>query len=448
MKKFAQLSLVSIVSMAFALPVAAKTAPKAAPVAVKSKAAAVPAKTVAKAASAKVSAKTTVASKAEPKAAKKVAEPVQSAKNAKETKVSKLTANKSDKNAKVIVTSLTPTKSAGKNAKVVKAVASVSENKIAPAKTTRQVVKTSYKPVTKVIAEVEEPKPVVKAAPPAPRIYRPSGSVARQYGLNQTFDPVGLRSSVALVVDQNSWTTLYEKNVSTPLPIASITKLMTAMVVLDARLDLDEYITISDEDAAHYRSSRLTVGTSLPRRDVMMLALMSSENRAAYALGRTYPGGIGAFTDAMNAKAMMLGMSSARFVDPSGLSPSNQASAMDLAKMVNAATQYKTIRELSTNDSAYVYTSNGHYNKYVNSNRLISRNMGWDIGLQKTGTLSAAGKCLVLQTRINGTPKIMVFLDSRSSDSRVADAVKLKDWVESGSYSNTASSVPFGSGSY
>ena len=114
--------------------------------------------------------------------------------------------------------------------------------------------------------------------------------------------------------------------------------------------------------------------------------------------------------------------------------------------MVNAATQYKAIRELSTNDSAYIYTADGNYKKYVNSNRLITRNMGWDIGLQKTGTLSAAGKCLVLQTRINGTPKIMVFLDSRSADSRVADAVKLKDWVELGGNSSLANSG-FGNGS-
>jgi D-alanyl-D-alanine endopeptidase (penicillin-binding protein 7) len=263
--------------------------------------------------------------------------------------------------------------------------------------------------------------------------------------LNDVYDPVGLRASVALVVDQNSWTTLYEKNVQTALPIASITKLMTAMVTLDAGLDMNEYITISDEDAAHYRSSRLTVGTSLPRRDVMLLALMSSENRAAYALGRTYPGGLGAFIQAMNAKAAMLNMYSAQFVDPSGLSSANQASAMDLAKMVNAATQYKTIRELSTNDSAYIYTADGNYKKYMNSNRLITRNMGWDIGLQKTGTLSAAGKCLVLQTRINGTPKIMVFLDSRSATSRVTDAVKLKDWIEAGGNSSVAHG--FGNGS-
>ena len=153
-----------------------------------------------------------------------------------------------------------------------------------------------------------------------------------------------------------------------------------------------------------------------------------------------------AFIQAMNAKAAMLNMYSAQFVDPSGLSSANQASAMDLAKMVNAATQYKAIRELSTNDSAYIYTADGNYKKYTNSNRLISRNMGWDIGLQKTGTLSAAGKCLVLQTRINGTPKIMVFLDSRSADSRVADAVKLKDWVELGGNSSLANSG-FGNGS-
>jgi D-alanyl-D-alanine endopeptidase (penicillin-binding protein 7) len=178
----------------------------------------------------------------------------------------------------------------------------------------------------------------------------------------------------------------------------------------------------------------------------MLLALMSSENRAAYALGRTYPGGMAAFIQAMNAKAAMLNMYSAQFVDPSGLSSANQASAMDLAKMVNAATQYKAIRELSTNDSAYIYTADGNYKKYTNSNRLISRNMGWDIGLQKTGTLSAAGKCLVLQTRINGTPKIMVFLDSRSADSRVTDAVKLKDWIESGGNSSLANSG-FGNGS-
>ena len=408
MKKFAKIGLISALSMAFALPVSAKTVvkPVSKPVAKSS----APAKTAAK-----TTAKVTATKKVEAKVT----------------------------TAKV----KTPTKVDAKaQAKSTKANASASRMKVvetpkAIGRTERKVVRASYKPATKVVAVQEEVKPVVKVAP-TPRLSRPSGSVARQYGLNQTFDPVGLRASVALVVDQNNWTTLYEKNASTPLPIASITKLMTAMTVLDARQDMNEYITITDEDAAHYRSSRLTVGTTLPRRDVMLLALMSSENRAAYALGRTYPGGISSFVQAMNAKAMMLGMNSAQFVDPSGLSSSNRASAMDLAKMVNAATQYKTIRELSTNDSAYIYTADGNYKKYMNSNRLISRNMGWDIGLQKTGTLSAAGKCLVLQTRINGTPKIMVFLDSKSSDSRVADAVKLKDWVESNGYTNSASAQP------
>ena len=403
MKKMTKIGLAGIVSsMVFALPVAAKT----------------PTKTVTKAVEKAAVAKTTI----------KTNKLVKSEVNSKKTsKAVSSTVERKSQAQKVSKSS--------KPAKVQKAVTQADSRK-----STRNVVKVSYKPSTVVVA----PKPVVRV-PSVPRVSKPV-SYARQFGLNQTYDPVGLGASVALVVDQNSWTTLYEKNVQTALPIASITKLMTAMVVLDAGLDMNEYITITDEDAAHYRSSRLTVGTTLTRRDVMLLALMSSENRAAYALGRTYPGGMAAFIQAMNAKAAMLNMYSAQFVDPSGLSSANQASAMDLAKMVNAATQYKAIRELSTNDSAYIYTADGNYKKYVNSNRLITRNMGWDIGLQKTGTLSAAGKCLVLQTRINGTPKIMVFLDSRSADSRVADAVKLKDWVELGGNSSLANSG-FGNGS-
>ena len=403
MKKMTKIGLAGIVSsMVFALPVAAKT----------------PTKTVTKAVEKAAVAKTTI----------KTNKLVKSEVNSKKTsKAVSSTVERKSQAQKVSKSS--------KPAKVQKAVTQADSRK-----STRNVVKVSYKPSTVVVA----PKPVVRV-PSVPRVSKPV-SYARQFGLNQTYDPVGLGASVALVVDQNSWTTLYEKNVQTALPIASITKLMTAMVVLDAGLDMNEYITITDEDAAHYRSSRLTVGTTLTRRDVMLLSLMSSENRAAYALGRTYPGGIAAFIQAMNAKAAMLNMYSAQFVDPSGLSSANQASAMDLAKMVNAATQYKAIRELSTNDSAYIYTADGNYKKYVNSNRLITRNMGWDIGLQKTGTLSAAGKCLVLQTRINGTPKIMVFLDSRSADSRVADAVKLKDWVELGGNSSLANSG-FGNGS-
>lgn len=403
MKKMTKIGLAGIVSsMVFALPVAAKT----------------PTKTVTKAVEKAAVAKTTI----------KTNKLVKSEVNSKKTsKAASSTVERKSQAQKVSKSS--------KPAKVQKAVTQADSRK-----STRKVVKVSYKPSTVVVA----PKPVVRV-PSVPRVSKPV-SYARQFGLNQTYDPVGLGASVALVVDQNSWTTLYEKNVQTALPIASITKLMTAMVVLDAGLDMNEYITITDEDAAHYRSSRLTVGTTLTRRDVMLLALMSSENRAAYALGRTYPGGMAAFIQAMNAKAAMLNMYSAQFVDPSGLSSANQASAMDLAKMVNAATQYKAIRELSTNDSAYIYTADGNYKKYVNSNRLITRNMGWDIGLQKTGTLRAAGKCLVLQTRINGTPKIMVFLDSRSADSRVADAVKLKDWVELGGNSSLANSG-FGNGS-
>jgi D-alanyl-D-alanine endopeptidase (penicillin-binding protein 7) len=414
MKKMTKIGLAGIVStLVFAVPAMAKTPAKPA------------AKPTVKAVAAKTSAKASdkTAAKATTKTAAKVDKSAKMQASSKKV-VKGSAAEKTQKNQTKLASHIKN----GQSIKVQKAV--IKSDSVKPA---RSIVKVSYKPATVVV----KPKEVERSTPVMPRV---SASYGRQFGLNQAYDPVGLRASVALVVDQNSWTTLYEKNVQTALPIASITKLMTAMVTLDAGLDMNEYITITDEDAAHYRHSRLTAGTALTRHDVMLLALMSSENRAAYALGRTYPGGMGAFIQAMNAKAAMLNMYSAQFVDPSGLSPSNQASAMDLAKMVNAATQYKTIRELSTNDSAYVYTADGNYKKYVNSNRLITRNMGWDIGLQKTGTLSAAGKCLVLQTRINGTPKIMVFLDSRSADSRVTDAVKLKDWIESGGNSSLANS--------
>lgn len=308
-----------------------------------------------------------------------------------------------------------------------KAVVKVAVKKADTKKAVVQKVSVKKAQVSKPVAK---PRVVVKRAQPTYRVTRTS--YGRQYGLDQTYDPLALGASVALVVDQNSWTTEYDKNSRTQLPIASITKLMTAMVTMDAGLDMNETITISDEEANHYRSSRLSVGTTLSRRDVMLLSLMSSENRAAYALGRTYPGGMGAFVQAMNAKAAMLNMSGAYFVDPSGLSSANQASAMDLAKMVNAASQYKTIRQLSTTETATVYTPMGKELVYHNSNRLISRNMGWNIGMQKTGTLSAAGKCVVIQAVINGSPKIIVLLDSRSSDSRVKDAVRIKEWLESG----------------
>ena len=413
MKKMTKIGLAGIVStLVFAVPAVAKTPAKAA------------AKPAVKSAAAKTSVKTAIkaTTKASSKTVAKADKSVKTQASSKKTTKGSLTEKTQKTQAKAV--------SHAQNSKSIKVQKTVIKSD--SAKPARSIVKVSYKPATVVVKPKE-----VERTPLVPRV---SASYGRQLGLNHAYDPVGLRASVALVVDQNSWTTLYEKNVQTALPIASITKLMTAMVTLDAGLDMNEYITITEEDAAHYRHSRLTAGTTLTRRDVMLLALMSSENRAAYALGRTYPGGMGAFIQAMNAKAAMLNMYSAQFVDPSGLSPSNQASAMDLAKMVNAATQYKTIRELSTNDSAYVYTADGNYKKYVNSNRLITRNMGWDIGLQKTGTLSAAGKCLVLQTRINGTPKIMVFLDSRSADSRVTDAVKLKDWIESGGNSSLANS--------
>ena len=299
--------------------------------------------------------------------------------------------------------------------------------KAAPKKTAAVAKATPKKTVKVAKAAPKKTVQVAKAKAPVVRTV----SYGRQYGLDSVYDPLSLHASSAVVVDQNSWTTVYEKNARTKLPIASITKLMTAMVTLDAGLDLNENIVIDDEDAAHYRSSRLPVGTNLTRHDVLLLALMSSENRAAYALGRTYPGGIYAFVQAMNAKAAMLNMD-ATFVDPSGLSSSNQATAMDLAKMVNAASQYRTIRQLSTAESATVYTASGRQLVYHNSDRLISRNMGWKIGMQKTGTLRAAGKCVVIQAVINGSPKIIVLLDSRDANTRITDAVAIKDWLEAG----------------
>lgn len=334
-------------------------------------------------------------------------------------------------------------------------VAAKQEAKSSPSKTSANMSKKTAvkKPPAKRVAEKKTPTEKLKTAAakrvaekktlvranstsvatkvsPAYRATRTS--FGRQYGLDQTYDPLALRASVALVVDQNSWTTQYEKNSRQQLPVASITKLMTAMVILDAGLDLNEMLLITSEEASHYGSSRLSVGTELSRRDALLLSLMSSENRAAYVLGRTYPGGLFAFVQAMNAKAAMLGMAGANFVDPSGLSSSNQATAMDLAKMVNAASQYRMIRQFSTSESSVIYGGSGRQLVYNNSNRLISRNMGWNIGMQKTGTLSAAGKCVVVQASIGGVPKIIILLDSSSADSRVADAVRIKSWLESG----------------
>jgi len=247
-------------------------------------------------------------------------------------------------------------------------------------------------------------------------------------GLRQASDPLDLSSSVALVVDQDTSEVLLSKNDTAVLPIASLTKLMTGLVVADAQLPLDELITITEADAAVYRQSRLEVGATLSRGEMMHLALMSSENRAANALGRTFPGGSEAFVERMNAKAHELGMRDTRFVEPTGLSSDNRSSARDLATLVTVAYDRPILRDLSTSQG-YQVDLGRRTLQYNNSNRLV-RNPEWDIGLQKTGYISAAGRCLVMQAQVAGRKLIMVFLDSAGKLARLQDAERVRRWVE------------------
>ena len=250
-------------------------------------------------------------------------------------------------------------------------------------------------------------------------------------GLHKTDDPLSLRSSVAYVVDQNSAEVLFEKNADVALPIASITKLMTGMVVMAAKQDLDEVLRVTDADVDRlkYSSSRLPVGARMTRRELLHITLMSSENRAASALGRNYPGGIDAFVAAMNAKARLLGMEDTHYVDSSGLSSRNVSSARDLVKLVMAAHEDPVLREFSTTPKSTVQAS-GRTMHYANTNYLVSL-PDWNIGLQKTGFINEAGRCLVMQAMIHGRNVVMVFLDSKGKMSRTADAGRIRRWIES-----------------
>lgn len=249
-------------------------------------------------------------------------------------------------------------------------------------------------------------------------------------GLNQTRDPLDLKSSVALVMDQASSQILFEKNSNAVLPMASITKLMTGLVVVEAMQDMNEMLTITEDDVDRekFSSSRLKVGVELSRATMLHLALMSSENRAAAALGRNFPGGTKAFVAAMNAKAKMLGMYDTQYVDASGLSSKNVASARDLAKLVTAASIHPLLSQYST-DSKMVVDAGGRNLNYVNTNHLVN-NPEWEIGLQKTGYISEAGRCLVMQAKIDGRPVVMIFLDSKGKESRLGDASRVRKWLE------------------
>jgi D-alanyl-D-alanine endopeptidase (penicillin-binding protein 7) len=267
------------------------------------------------------------------------------------------------------------------------------------------------------------------------RRYAPAlaGILLGVVALNATAKPAlvpKLKSSSVLIVDRSDSSVLYSRNSDVAAPIASITKLMTALVVLDAHQPLDEplEITQTQQDLPKSGFSRLAVGTVLTRGDLMHLALMSSENRAAHALGRNYPGGMPAMVNAMNAKAAALGMTTARFVDPTGLSSENVASPEDLSKLVIAASQNSIIREYST-DKSFTVRVRRHLVEFHNTDNLVA-NPTWNIIVQKTGYIAEAGRCLVMEAVIEGRNVVIVLLDSLGKYTRVADAKRVKVWME------------------
>ena len=302
------------------------------------------------------------------------------------------------------------------------------ENARKPVATKKPVVsaQNTTKPPAKALAKnTQKPRKSVKQQASDTR-----PSFGRIAGLHQGGDLLDLRSSVALVIDQDTHEVLIRKNDMAVLPIASLTKLMTGLVVSDANLVQSEMITITQDDVDTEKgsTSRLAVGSVLSRGDLLHLALMASENRAAHALGRTYPGGMALFVKAMNDRAKSLGMASTHYVEPTGLSSRNQSSATDLAVLVGAAYDVPLLRELSTSPGREVAVGRRTL-QYNTTNRLV-KSPNWDIGLQKTGYISEAGQCLVMQTKVSGRKLIMVFLDSAGKLSRIADAERVRRWVE------------------
>jgi D-alanyl-D-alanine endopeptidase (penicillin-binding protein 7) len=275
---------------------------------------------------------------------------------------------------------------------------------------------------TRVVAQRAGKRALVQAEPA-------SSSFGHASGLQKTSAALDLKSSVAFVIDQNTNEVLLNKNSQAVLPIASITKLMTALVVTEQGLALDEPLTVTQEDltATAGSRSRLALGTQLTRGEMLHLALMASENRAAHVLGRSYPGGVEPFVAAMNAKAHDLGMQDTRYVEPTGLSSNNQSSAEDLSRLVRAAFLHPIIRELSTSIEAVVPVGRRQV-QFHTTNGLV-RNPEWEIGLQKTGYISAAGRCLVMQAQFAGRSLIMVLLDSAGKYSRVGDAERIRKWL-------------------
>lgn len=241
----------------------------------------------------------------------------------------------------------------------------------------------------------------------------------------------GLRSNVVFVQDLSSKAVLYSRNEQVVRPIASITKLMTAVIIIDAKLPMDEVIQITqaDVDVVKHSRSRLAVGAKHTRGDMMHLALMSSENRAAHALGRTYPGGMTAFVKAMNAKARELGMVQSTFVEPTGLSSANVSTPRDLVKLLQASASRPAIRFYTT-DHQHEVRSAGHPTLFRNTNMLVS-NPSWDIKVSKTGFINEAGQCLVMVARINNRDTAIVLLNAEGKGTRIGDAVKIKQMIQS-----------------
>jgi serine-type D-Ala-D-Ala endopeptidase (penicillin-binding protein 7) len=308
-----------------------------------------------------------------------------------------------------------------------------------PAEAATSVAKKKYSaksasaPVRVSARHIKRVRSVMYAQPARP-------SFGQLAGLHAESDALELKSSVALVLDQDTDEVLFSKNSQAVLPIASITKLMTALVVTEAGQPLDEVLTVTqdDVDTEKHSGSRLRVGTQLTRGEMLHLALMASENRAANALGRHYPGGADAFVAAMNHKAAELGMADTKYVEPTGLSSRNQSSARDLATLVKAAHAHQIIRDLSTSPEHQVAVGKRHL-QFRNTNLLV-RNPTWDIGLQKTGYIAEAGRCLVMQAQVSGRKLIMVFLDSTGKFSRIGDAERVRKWVNENS--PVAAAVP------
>jgi serine-type D-Ala-D-Ala endopeptidase (penicillin-binding protein 7) len=339
------------------------------------------------------------------------------------------------------------------------AVAAVPKTAKSTASQPKKVV--AKAPVKRLVRQATTRKRLTLAAAPRPPLAARSGAI-RKVSLrpsvpvlprSQQDDPIAafdvhrlpaLASASALVINQTTGEVLLEKNAESVVPIASITKLMTAMVVLDGQQSLGEPVRVTEEDIDTLKgsSSRLPVGTELPRDEMLRLALMASENRAASSLARNYPGGLPAFVAAMNRKAAAIGLTDTRFHDGTGLNSGNVSSARDLTKMVAAASRYPLIREFSTTVEHEVAVA-GRLRRFANTNALV-RGGEWEIGVSKTGYISEAGRCLVMQAWLHDKPLIIVLLDSVGKFTRIADAQRIRKWLEAAGAQRVAVAVGAG----